>query len=204
MEMDMIKKGILFLLAVAFAMPLSAGATTMVLLTTEDMALKADDIVRAKVVSMVSKKSADGAKIYTYTTLKPLEWIKNGGEKPDKIVIRQLGGAVDGVTQKIPGDARFTPGEEALVFLRHKSVKKHDGFYFLLGMAQTKFKIVATPDNIKMLKRDMGNISFVAKPGAKPDASKTARSNVIKKPMILRDFIENIKNIIATDKQSEK
>ena len=77
-------------LLVAF-LPAAALATTMVYLTTEDMTLKADDIVRAEVISMESKADKNN-NIFTYTKFKALEWIKDGGDKPGTFTLRQRGG----------------------------------------------------------------------------------------------------------------
>jgi hypothetical protein len=132
-------------------------------LSPEQMAAAADDIVIAKVISSESRLSGDMKKIYTYVAVEVVEWIKDGGERPKTITIRQLGGSVGESTMVVAGDAHFVKGEETLLFLRKKSVKKNDGFYFLLGMAQSKYAIIEDSLLGFVVRRDLSKLALVKK-----------------------------------------
>ncbi|GAB4292481.1 MAG: hypothetical protein Kow0090_06410 [Myxococcota bacterium] len=182
-----------------FAVAAYAAATTMMLLSTEDMALESDDIVRAQVIKIESKRDEAGEKFYTYTTLKALDWIKDGGARPEEFTVRQIGGTVEGMTQKVIGDAKFTEGEEALLFLKHKSIENNGGFYFLLGMSQTKFTVVNDPNYGKILKRDIRELNLVRFDEKGTAAVSPPIATVA--PIKLADFIADIKRILAQNNQ---
>ena len=185
----------LILLIMSLAAINYALATTMLYLTTENMALQSDDILRAKAVKIESRFNDEKTQIYTYTTLKPIEWVKDGGAKPQEVVVRQIGGTAEGIVQTIAGNAHFEEGEEVFVFLKHKSVENNEGFYFLLAMSQTKYtvhldKTLGEP----VLSRDLGHINLIN--FNKRGEMETTLPLQVVKPLKYKDFVSEIRRII--------
>ncbi len=97
-------------------LPALALATTLV---PHTLAQRARASSRVAVVKVLSQKVAitgdDPKSLRTVTEVLVQEDVV--GQGPQKLVIVQLGGSARGWTVQIPGDARFSVGETALVFL---------------------------------------------------------------------------------------
>ena len=91
-----------------------------------------------RVVALESSWDADT--IYTDVTLDVLEaWGLPGS--PARIVVKQLGGAVDDVALKIGGQARFEIGEEVFLFL---DVRPRDHTLSVAGLEHGKWTLTAS------------------------------------------------------------
>ena len=112
------------------------------------------------------------------TTLRIEEALKGAG--PSKLVIRQLKG--------IPGDARFTRGEEVVVFVR-AGAGAAPGVSFLLGMAQGKFAVKRTLQGDGVVERNFTDLHLL-KPGA------------VEKITTLADLRAKVKAAVAADERS--
>ncbi len=125
-------------LAIVFvvAAALPAAATTVVYLDVDDLTERSNAVVRARVLERESRWDDEGRGIYTFTTVEVLSTLKGGGD--ETLVIRQLGGEVDGVGSLVAGDASFQVGEEVVVFLRRNP---EDAVFHLVGLSQGKFSI---------------------------------------------------------------
>ncbi|MCA9563499.1 MAG: hypothetical protein KC561_08415 [Myxococcales bacterium] len=110
----------------------TASATTMVYRSIDELTTMSDAVVRVTVLNSRT--------YWTDETMKT-EWEVRvdevfRGEAPATLTIRQLGGELDGYSVHIPGDARFSEGESAVVFLVER-----DGMYFLTAMGQAKMSL---------------------------------------------------------------
>lgn len=115
----------------------SAHATVALKLSVEDMAREAAVVVRAQARAHMSAWDESHRRIYTYTELEVLEtW---AGEADSTVVVRTLGGEVDGVGMKVSGVARFEDGEEVVLFLRTDPA--HEAELTVVGMSQGKLRI---------------------------------------------------------------
>ena len=134
----------------------SAGATTMRPFTTEGLVREAALVVRGTVVSERASFTPSRDRIYTDTTVHVREALV--GRAGADIVVRQLGGTVGDVSALVPGTARFTRGEEVVLFLRT------DGhFCYLVGMAQGKLS-VGRRAGVEVLSRDLGGLHLLHGP----------------------------------------
>ena len=113
-------------------------ATTVIKLSVDQLAYESDLIVRGVVTAKESAWNEKRTRIYTHTTLDVSQLIKSKLPHQSKVVIRQIGGEVDGLVQHVSGNAEFNQGEEVLVFL-----EKHPtaNVMVVMGMAQGKFSI---------------------------------------------------------------
>lgn len=102
-----------FLLIVS-AMPLSAAQ--FIEQPFDQVAREADYVVRGHVVSTWAAWDDTHEVIYTYATVRVTRYF---GEKagPDTLVVREVGGTVDGYTQEAIGFPAIRRGEQVVLFL---------------------------------------------------------------------------------------
>ncbi len=132
----------------------TASATVMKYVGLEQLIHISDIIVQAKVVDQHTYFDKAQKRIVTDTTFS-VERSFWGGVK-DKVTIQQWGGTYKGRTLIIPGDAHFSKGEEAIVFLS----KSPSGLVTLSAMSQSKFKLVKTGSNT-LVSRDLSDVAFM-------------------------------------------
>ncbi len=112
----------------------SSLATTVLNLNPDQMVKSADTIfVGTAGPSIIS---ADATNIWTTNTFYVEEMIK-GSSRPT-IDVRQLGGAIDGITEEVSDIVPFTPGNRYLVFLE---TDKPDIMSPVIGVFQGRFQI---------------------------------------------------------------
>jgi len=124
-----------------------ALATTVLRADVPSLTLHSDDIVRGRVLTLQSHWTGDKLRIVTDVTVQVEETLK--GRPAKTVTIRQPGGIVGDVGQKVSGLAAFKPGEEVVVFLERRGP-----VHVVTGLAQGKFhldrlkdgSVRATPD----------------------------------------------------------
>lgn len=126
-------------LALFFGLQGSAGATSMVRLSTDQMTDASDLIVRGEVVEVWTEVDARGA-VWTRAQVLVDEVLK-GDPATEAVVVDQMGGTWGGVTTVVHGAARFDVGEEAVLFLDQLG----SGRVVPVGMLQGKFTVRLDP-----------------------------------------------------------
>jgi len=99
-------------------------------------------VVEGKAVSSTSQWNSDHTFIFTYTQFEVQKTLK--GQAPNAVTVRQIGGTVDGITQKVAGVRHWRPGEEAVLFLQPSSLP--DGALVVTGLMQGNFLMRRTPE----------------------------------------------------------
>lgn len=108
------KSALLPLLVVsAFSLPPSIRATTLARVSLDQLAAAADGVARVRCDGVQSRW--ENGSIWTVTTFDVVEQIK--GKLPSQIVVRLPGGRVGALTATVDGTPKFSPSEEAIVFL---------------------------------------------------------------------------------------
>jgi len=145
------KKVLVSIIFTFLILPTLVYSTTVVRLDLSDMTAKADYIGKGVVETKYSQWEDD--KIYTYTVMNVN---KNYKGNKDKVVIKTLGGVVDDIGMKVPGQAKFNENDEVLMFLEKKkddiiSISNKLGVsnyeathipeYEIVGFSQGKFSI---------------------------------------------------------------
>lgn len=121
-------------LAAVLSAPRAADAATMRYLDIEALTDASDAIVRGRVVdARVYRGSYD--RITTEWTVRVAYGWKNAPET--ELRVRQWAGELDGVVERIPGDARIAIGDEIVVFARGN---EQDGFTFT-ALAQSVYQV---------------------------------------------------------------
>ncbi len=130
-----------FLLAVlALAAPLFA--TTIVVLSDDDLVDRAQRIVHGDVVSKRAAALPDG-RIYTEYVFRPRELLKGAAEADGTVVFREWGGELGNVRYVIPGAGEFAAGEEVVAFLGEADPRF--GVGFTVGLSLGKFRVTREP-----------------------------------------------------------
>lgn len=95
-------------------LPPPAGAAAVLRRSIEEMTAAASVVVRGTV--RTSRAAWEGqSRIWTFTELEVTETLK--GQAPTTLVVRQPGGEVGPVGQRVAGAARFAVGEDVVLFL---------------------------------------------------------------------------------------
>ena len=128
----------------------AAMATTVRAFDTRGLVVASDRIVRAQVIESKSFWSRGRTRVYTDTVFRVraayYERQAESTQRPsarDELVVRQLGGTMDGARMTVPGTTSFQRGDDVVLFLRC-----HSGFHTLVGMAQGVVRIQRTPNGL--------------------------------------------------------
>jgi len=108
-------------------------------LTLEELANRADCVVRGLVEATTCQKDPEG-RIYTRIEFKVLETWK-GQVKADRLTLVHSGGEFQGRRVVMPGQVAYAVGEEAVAFL----VYNPRGEGVTVGMTQGKFSLWTDP-----------------------------------------------------------
>lgn len=125
--------------AVASLLLLAAPASQAATMRYADISAltqHSDVVVRGRIVDADVYLDESNGHITTRWTLAVEESLKGG--VTGTVSFTQWGGQLDGVIERIPGDAAFTMNEHAVVFLR----VGEEGGLFLTALAQSKFAII--------------------------------------------------------------
>src|SRR5271163_5018372 len=133
-----------------------ASATTLAPMSFDELTRRATAIVRVRCVGVQSRWS--GGEVWTDSRFVILEEAKADAFGADQhittpvtakvdspaapltlgnIVVRQLGGSIDGLHSRVEGVPQFQPGEEAYLFLWRRAAEP----YRVLGWVQGTFRV---------------------------------------------------------------
>lgn len=126
-----------------------AQATTFLIPPFTDWVQQSPHIVRGRVLSLQTKKvlNHDGqTAIYTFGSFRVLEVLKTSGPQPipkDEIVIRKIGGTVDGQTLTLAGSPELPTNRSLVLFLGPRT---NDDSHEILGLELGEFRV--GPDGV--------------------------------------------------------
>ena len=150
-------KQVLLLLLALTSLATSSWGTSFIQKSFPDAVGDAPVIVRGVIgmsYSDYGKNPADQKNIYTLYELTPSEVFKGSLSDNGRVFVRQMGGVKEGVSLGIPGAARFSRGEEVVLFLGSANI---DGSHDIFGLMMGKFRI-----------ETLNGEEFVVGPGAVP------------------------------------
>ena len=115
----------------------SAGATTVIPPTFDELVTKAEMIFEGTVTGLRSEWTGEGANrhIVTYVTFKIEDAIKGAGGP--EYTIRMMGGTVDGQTMEVTDAPRFKVGDRDILFVEHNGSQ----FIPLVGIMHGRFHV---------------------------------------------------------------
>jgi hypothetical protein len=145
------------LLALALTLgTVDSQATTVLLLTRQQLVQQSDLVVRATPGQPESRWNKERTLITTSTRLQVRSFLKGSG--PKELVLEQLGGKVGEDALVLPGDAQLTPGEDVVLFLRNGE----QGAVNLTALAQAAYHVHG--DKVQ---RDLSGLQVMRKVGGK-------------------------------------
>ncbi|MDP6943843.1 MAG: hypothetical protein QF464_06795, partial [Myxococcota bacterium] len=98
-------------------------------------------------------------RVYTQTTVRVDESIGGDARPGDLVVIRQLGGSLDGLETVLVGTSDFTLGDEVVLFTRTDGA-----FHYLVGMAQGTYFVLRDNTGQPTVTRSVGALAFAPLP----------------------------------------
>lgn len=113
-----------------------AWATLLPTFSVRGLTFEAHAIVRGEVLEDEVVYDAAWGRVYTHTVVRVSETLSGGSAPGDLIVVRQMGGALDGVHTQVVGTAPLLPGDEVVLFARTDGA-----FHYLIGMSQGAFRV---------------------------------------------------------------
>jgi hypothetical protein len=142
------------ILALLLLLPVAqASASTVVAMTLDQMAERAQSIFLGRVTGTRADWNAERTRIYTHVTVEVDRYLKGGGGSK-VATVRYMGGTVGGYAAVVPGAPRFEVGEEVLLFCAGGGAR----IPTVLGMSLGKFTIVADAAGERILKRDISGL----------------------------------------------
>lgn len=134
-----------------------ADATTALFLSRDDLVRISDVVVRVKVGKSVSGESDDKTSLVTRTDIEVTQFLKGTGSS--HITVEQFGGKYNGKTQRVLGDAKLVPGEDAIVFLK----RGDKGVNYFSVLSQSVYHV----DDKGMARRNFEGLTLVKRSGDK-------------------------------------
>ena len=114
----------------------SLNALSVVNVSDEQLARKAEMIVIGTVLSGYCEKDTGSGDVYTYITVRVTDQLK-GKMRSHDLVLKILGGRAGDAVLYIPGAADFYRNEEVLLFLE----RRPDGSLMPIGMMLGKYSV---------------------------------------------------------------
>ncbi|MDB6092487.1 MAG: hypothetical protein JWM32_49 [Verrucomicrobia bacterium] len=188
-----------FALLCAFSFGPILHATTVRPPTFPELVNQSDCIVRAVVKSVEARKQTTphGFKIYTYVELTVLEVI--AGQPATPLVLRVLGGKVDGDEIIFEGAPRFKPGEENILFIQANGTQ----VFPLVALGYGRYPVLRDPatGDESVLRSDGSSLRSTAEIGLplkEPAAgSIQAERTEISTPLTVAQFVRQIRSAVA-------
>lgn len=112
-----------------------AGATVMLKVELPELVGRADVIFVGKVTKLESHWTEDRKHIVTDATFQVVQNVR-GVDSTKTVVIRSMGGVVNGVGMRVFGSPQFSLGQEALLF-----ADQRQGHHYVTGMTQGVFTV---------------------------------------------------------------
>jgi hypothetical protein len=169
-----------------------AFATSLIPLTLEEMAQRAEKIFAGVCIAAEQSIDAHGLPVTT-VTFAVSEGIK--GEVGETVTIRQFDPsrpilARQGLALMLPvrGVPKYVPGEEVILFLGRES---RLGLASPMGLSQGKFTVVRTPSGHKMVANSTGNVRLFTPAEAVPPGAREYAS-----------FIATVKRLVSAQGQA--
>src|SRR5690349_20797202 len=111
---SILKAALPLLMLASFSFP--AKATSVVMLTDDELILDSRVILTGTVNTVFSAWNDEHNLIYTYVEVRPDRFLK-GDLNTKRVVLKQLGGTVGGSGMRLSGQPEFVSGQRVLLYL---------------------------------------------------------------------------------------
>lgn len=167
----------------------------MLKLDLPELVGRADSVVVGTVKSASSRWTTDKRYIVTDTILQVDETVHGPAQR--EIVVRRLGGTVDGVGMYVAGVAQLAPGERVVLFTERRGVHR-----VVVGMQQGAWRLSRDAKGRELVQRDLTQLGLMKRSDGS-SSGKGARAPLelyhadsTERPLTLRAFISQVKDTI--------
>jgi hypothetical protein len=146
--------GLLLVLALG-AVSATAVASVVKALSLEELTRKADVIVVGVGADAQARRNDDGRLIVTDVSVDVQQVLKGGAKAGDDVIVTLLGGSLDGLGLRVPGEASIPLGKPALLFLYRSGKEGRD--LRVVGMAQGVMAMQGEPGTMMIIPGGSGS-----------------------------------------------
>ncbi|MBK8479658.1 MAG: hypothetical protein IPL40_00545 [Proteobacteria bacterium] len=163
----------LFLVGVAGAglAPALSSATVMPRMSLRDLVGSAERIFVGTALSATAQWSEDGRFIVTDTIVR-VDQALDGSAGGGTVVVRELGGSVDGIGMRVAGSTELPAGRQLLLFTRRASA----GRLRVVGMRQGAYLLAQNARGRTVAQRSLEGLTLRPTTPAGPAATTTSPS----------------------------
>lgn len=173
--------------SVVLAWTVPSGATVMLKLDLPQMVGSSDVIFVGKAIKTHSRWTKKRRHIVTDTTFKVEQGIR--GVAPGKtVVVRRLGGTVDGIGMKVSGTPQFKKNDRVLLFTETRG-----GHRYVVGMKQGVFRIHRESSGRLMVRTHLAGLELTKR----SSSGLTFLEHEAPRPRALAELISEIKQTIS-------
>ena len=151
----MIRRTVLAFALLIATMTSVSHATWVQPFSMTSLALESHHIVRGFVEQVEVVYDPVWERNYTLSTIRVLETLDGADGPGDTIVVRQLGGELDGFETRIVGNAILNLESEVVIFARTDGA-----FHYLVGMSQGKYEVIRDIGQPPVVTRTREGITF--------------------------------------------
>lgn len=190
--------GFVLLLALAL-LPLPARATVLLAVDLKTLVGESDAIFVGRATRQQSRYDATLRRIVTDTTFAVDENV-DGAPSGGTLVVRSLGGTVDGVGEIVVGAPRFRVGQRAVLFTETRG--KHR---WVTGMKLGVFRVEqAAKGGEPRVRRDLGGVSLLERSadGSRQRVVPGERRSTAPEP--LSDFVRRVRTLCQSCRKEPK
>jgi hypothetical protein len=170
----------------------SVRASVVTALDMSELVRGAEQVLVVTALSERARREARGGLIVTDVRLRVEETLKGDARAGGIVVATRLGGVLDKVALQVPGEASFTLGERALVFLRRHTNEQVSELR-VLGMAQGVLPLREEAKQT-MVMPSGGDVSLVARDD---DGQLVAAPSAMRAARPLRELRDEIRRLVA-------
>lgn len=147
------------LVALALLAPLSVLASVVIAMSMEEMTTRSPLVIRGTVHRVDTQWAEGRTKIWTYSEVVVHETIK--GASRTSVLVKQPGGVIGNIGERVSGAALFTPGEDVVLFLEPAADEPNAFVPFAMSAAKVS---LVNKGGRRVAVRDLSGVSF-ASPG---------------------------------------
>jgi hypothetical protein len=132
-----------------------ASATTVIPMSVESLTAASSHVLEGTAVQVWSQWNPEHTIIHTYTKFRVERLLK--GPAPDVVIVKQLGGRVGTIVQRVAGVRHWRPGEEAVLFLQ--PAEERDGTLVVTGLIQGNYRVMLAADGTRVVSNGVPDVS---------------------------------------------
>jgi hypothetical protein len=174
-----------------------ALASVVQALSLEDLTRKADLIVVGVGGETQARRSADGRLIVTDVNVDVQDVLKGSIKKGDAVVVTVLGGTLDGLGLRVPGEASIPQGRPALLFLYRNGSAGND--LRVVGMAQGMMPMQPNDQGTMMIIPGGAGSALVDRGG---DGKLQQAPAALMQPEPAASLLERVRALVASGRKS--